>query len=157
MKEIELKDLCGEHLLTGVDRSNEKILDYGDVYQDCEVLNFTLDGKTYTACENPDDGYRSNMRYLRVTDSPTTNTFAPCKVIGRMKPDYKYGDKNEVLELIDAATGQTVLEVGTANVDDYYPCWVGSFSPENMAINRPPNAPHEPCGAKNQNRESANQ
>lgn len=138
MTDIELKDLCGEHLLTGVDRSIETIEEYGNRYGDCEVLNFTLDGKTYTACEDPSDGYRSNMRYLRVSDKPTTNNFQPVKVVGRMKENDSY-QINDVLQLVDAVTGKTVLEVGTGNTDDYYPYWVAGFSPENMACNQSTN------------------
>lgn len=139
MKTIELQDLCGEHVLTGVDRSNEDIKqEWGDRFEACEVLNFTLDGTTYTACEDPDDGYRSSMKHLLVSDKPTSNTFAPVKVIGRMKDDGQY-ERNAVLELIDAKTGKLVLEVGTGNTDDYYPYWVGNFSPENMACNEAAN------------------
>jgi hypothetical protein len=130
--------LVGEHELTGVDFGTAKEEDYpkSNRYCDCQVVNFTLDGKTYTACEDPDDGYRSSMRYLRAGDTPTTNVFAPVKVIGRMKPDGKYEDGNEILELVDCTTGKTVIEVGTENKNDYYPCWVANFHPENMACNQ---------------------
>lgn len=136
MTDIELKDLCGEHVLTGVDMSIDSITeDDGEGFEDCNVINFTLDGTTYTACENPDDGYRSNMRYLRVSDKPTSNTFAPVKVVGRMKPDGRHGDVDDVLELLDSKTGRLVIEVGTEDPNDYYPQWVANFSPENMACN----------------------
>lgn len=138
MNEIELKDLCGEHLLSGVDRGAEKI----SGYDESETLNFTLDGKTYTACEDPNDGYRSSMRYLRVSAQPTTNNFSPVKVTGRMKTDSC--DVDDVLQLVDSATGKIVLEVGTANIDDYYPYWVAKFSPENMACNQVPVASATP-------------
>ena len=43
------------------------------------------------------------------------------------------------LELLDCKTGKTVLEVGTENTDDYYPCFVANWSPENMACNQSAN------------------
>ena len=133
--EIELKSLCGGHVLTGVDRLPIK----GEEIRGCEdsqVLNFTLDGKTYTACEDPQDGYRSRMKYLRVSESPTVNTFPPVKVVGNMRKGSDYYSENDVLELRDFYTGDVVLAVGTANIDDYYPYWVGEFSPEKMSVNR---------------------
>ena len=133
--EALLNDLVGIHILTGVDERKESIRTYGDQFQDCNVINFTLDGKTYTACEDPDDGYRSRMRYLRVSETPTTNTFEGCRVMGKMQDDSDY-EKNDVLILTDVATGDDVLEVGTSNTDDYYPSFVASFHPERMSVNR---------------------
>ena len=51
-----------------------------------------------------------------------------------MKADGK--SENDVLELLDCKTGKTVLEVGTENTGDYYPCFVANWSPENMACNQ---------------------
>lgn len=125
MKEIKLEDLCGERLLSGVDTLPES-----NHY--CEVINFTLDGKTYTAKQDECDGYRSCMEYVRESDSATTNPFPPVRVIGRMM-----AGNNDALELMDATTGKIVLRVGTENTDDYYPYWVANFFPENMACNQP--------------------
>ena len=48
---MELKDLVGEHILSGVDfeSSNQQV--YSDLYRDCEIVNFVLDGETYTAIQ----------------------------------------------------------------------------------------------------------
>src|SRR5574343_347944 len=130
----ELKDLVGFHVLTGVDRGSIEVEDYGSPSL-CETLSFTLDGVTYTACEDPQDGYRSSMRYL-IQDGKTTNNFRPQKVVARMRQNEEWRSaKDEILELVDLATGKVVLEVGTNYYDDYYPCFVASFFPENMAIN----------------------
>lgn len=136
MNPVELKDLCGEHVLTGVDRTSQIFKSYGGD-EDSQVINFTLDGKTYTAAEDPSDGYRSSMRYCAVSDEPTKNTFAPVRVVGRLK-EIEPGDDDapNVLQLFDVVTGKLVLEVGTENADSYYPYWVACFSPENMAINQ---------------------
>lgn len=133
---MELKDLIGEHMLDAVDFSNEQVKTWGDEFEACQVMRFRLDGKCYIATEDPDDGYRSSMRELAVSyDAEMKNVFSPLKVIGRHRTEGSYGDQDDVLELIDAVTGQTVLEVGTESVDDYYPSFVASFHPEEMAHN----------------------
>lgn len=129
MKTVELKDLIGEHLLTGCDESTKQIQEYGEL-QDCGVINFTLDGKTYSACEDPNDGYRSSMREIIESETPTTNTFPPVKVSAQLA--VPASDGSNILELTCLATGKIVLRVGTDNSDDYYPSWVASFTPENF-------------------------
>lgn len=133
---MELKDLVGEHLLDAVDFSDEKVKTWGDEYEACQVMRFRLDGKCYTATEDPSDGYRSSMRELAVSDdAEMKNVFEPLKVVGRHRTKREYGDEDDVLELIDVVTGKTVIEVGTCSVDDYYPGFVASFHPEAMAHN----------------------
>ena len=136
MSEVTLEQLCGEHVLDAVDMSNEQVKTWGDNFESAQVMRFRLDGKVYTAVEDPDDGYRSSMDKLFMSDDPIKNAFAECRVVGKKKSDDEYG-KNDTLELIDCVTGKTVLEVGTDNSDDYYPSFVASFHPENMASNRP--------------------
>jgi len=133
---MELKDLVGEHELSGVDTTTERVKQYGEYYEDCEVVRFVIDGKTYKATEDPDDGYRSYLKDLEVTDEKVMNSFPPQKVIGKMKDDS--GMDNDTIQFIDAATGKVVLEVGTDNTDNYYPYCVMHWSPENLAVNYPP-------------------
>lgn len=133
---MELKELAGEHLLDAVDFSNEQVKTWGEQFEDCQVMRFRLDGKVYVAVDDPDDGYRSHMNDLTVSEDATMkNVFEPVKVIGRHREKGSYGDVDDVLELIDAGTGQLVLEVGTESTDDYYPCFVASFHPEAMTPN----------------------
>ena len=131
---MELTDLVGNHILSGVDRI-KKPSDRSYYHEDYEVINFVLDGKTYTAIEDPEDGYRSCLQEIFVSEEPTLNTFPGQEVVGRMA-DNKDGQINEILELIDVTTGKVVLAIGTANTDDYYPYWVADFNPENMSINK---------------------
>lgn len=131
---MELDDLIGEHSLDAVDFSNEQVKTWGDQFEDCQVMRFRLDGVVYIATENPDDGYRSHMRDLTVGDFPMVNVFDPVRVVGRRKEKRKY-QEDDILELIDPRTGQAVIEVGTANTDDYYPCFVANFDPEAIADN----------------------
>jgi hypothetical protein len=131
-KNVPLESLVGSHCLSGVDRLSEPNDDrYEPIRQ---VFRFTLDGITYVATEDPDDGYRSSMRTFAVSAAPTKNTFPPVAVTGRMKPDTQY-ESNHTLQLVDDVTGEVVLEVGTDNVGDYYPGFVAEWRPELLAPN----------------------
>lgn len=132
--EVEFESLIGERVLDAVDTSTEQVKKWGDHFENANVMRFRLDGKVYTAVEDPDDGYRSGLERLYAADEPISNVFPPCKVLVRRKRDDNYG-KNDTLEMIDMVTGKVVLEVGTDNCDDYYPSFVANFTPENMAIN----------------------
>jgi hypothetical protein len=127
---MELKDLIGEHKLSGVDVTSESVNAYS---RDGDVVRFVLNGKTYKSIEDPDDGYRSYLSEIEVTDEKVTNNFPPQSVVGVMKPAGSYD--SDVIQFIDAVTGKVVLEVGTENVNDYYPCAIIYWSPENLAIN----------------------
>ena len=133
MENIELKTLIGKHILTGVDFETEAVKQWDDCYEDCEVVRFELDGKTYIAMEDPSDGYRSCMKDCKVVDEKPKNVFDGVEVMGIMKPDGY--DKNDTIQFYDIKSGKIVLEIGTDNYDDYYPCWVGRWTPENLHVN----------------------
>jgi hypothetical protein len=133
-----LNELAGKHTLDAVDFSTEKVTEDGgaDYFIDSQVCRFRLNGTVYVAREDPSDGYRSSMRELRTDDAARMyNVFPAIEVVGRHREFGQYGHQDDILELIDATTGKVVLEVGTACVDDYYPSFVSSFHPENMATN----------------------
>lgn len=139
---ISLQDLVGEHMLSGVDTATISKTTWGSGMEDCNVINFILDGVTYSAIEDPSDGYRSSMEEIRiVTDVKVKNVFEPIKVIAEYVAEdvnrYR-GHACDILELYDASNKLKVLEVGTDNSDDYYPSFVASFSPENMSLNAAP-------------------
>ena len=125
---MELKDLVGEHILDAVDFSDE--------FGMSQAMRFRLDGKVYTVVEDPGDGYRSSMKEISVGDEGMTNTFQPVQVIGLHHSVYECGGSSDILELIDAETGETIIEVGTDNeTNNYYPIFVASFHPEAMRFN----------------------
>jgi len=133
---MELKSLVGEHLLDAVDSSDEQVKTWGEQFETATVLRFRLDGNVYVAVENPEDGYRSCMNDLTVSEDATMkNVFEPVRVIGQYRDEGRYDGVDDVLELIDASTGEIVLEVGTEDVGDYYPGFVAAFHPEAMIIN----------------------
>jgi hypothetical protein len=136
-KNIDLETLVGERELSGVDRDTVQVPRYWpeDETEPAEALRFILDGVTYEAVEDPGDGYRNSMRHCRITETPVKNTFAPVKVVGRWRTKGEYSGVDEVLELLDSANGKAILEVGTSNIDDYYPSFEARWSPELMACN----------------------
>lgn len=134
MNTVSFESLIGEHVLDAVDYGNVQKEEWSGHWEDCQTLAFRLDGKVYVAVEDPSDGYRSMMsEFVESYNTTMKNEFAPCRVLARMKAD-DYG-RNDTLELIDLKTGLVVLEVGTDNYDDYYPCFVANFAPQNMAVN----------------------
>ena len=134
-EEITLDSLVGFHRLTGVEMTQTKVCKYDDEWEEVDSISFRLDGKIYTAVEDPSDGYRSCMKHLVLDKGRRiANRFAAVQVLAIKKRSSVYHD-NDTLEFIDVLNGKTILEVGTDNSDDYYPTFVARFSPENMAIN----------------------
>lgn len=127
---MELNDLTGKHILSGVDFITRPPDYENGRYEDATVLSFVLDGITYSAIEDPSDGYRSMMEKIVVSDEPVTNKFPDNEVLGSMREG-----ENDILDLYDTRTGKLVLSVGTEDLGDYYPGFIASFHPENMAIN----------------------
>ena len=119
---MELKDLVGRHWLSGVDFETEK--DTGYDKNDAQVINFILDGETYTATEDPSDGYRSCLSDIYKSRKRIKNSFYSIEVIGSMD--------DEIIEFKAIQNEKIVLSVGTANSDDYYPSFVANFIPENI-------------------------
>jgi hypothetical protein len=133
---MELKEFTGKKMLDGVDFENKSIKTWGENFEDCEVCRFRLDGVVYSAIEDPDDGYRSHMNDLIINElDDMTNAFEPIEVLCRYRDKGDYGSIDDILELVDTSTSKVVLEVGTSNTDDYYPCFVASFDPTAMVTN----------------------
>lgn len=135
MEAVELKSLVGKHKLSGVDFENESVKRYewSDL-EDCQIVRFCLDGKTYMAVEDPSDGYRSCMQHCLVVPEMPKNKFEAVEVYGVMKGKENY-NKNDIVQFYDTVTNKIVLEIGTSNSDDYYPSWVANWSPENLCLN----------------------
>lgn len=132
---MQLSDLKGRHVLSGVDFSEEEFKDYCGDLENSNVCRFRLDGVVYSAVEDPVDGYRSCMRDLFVSESgQMKNTFPDHEVVGRYIDKDGY-DQCDILELIDVETGNVVLRIGTESTDDYYPYFVAEFVPESLSVN----------------------
>lgn len=129
---MELKDLIGEHYLSGIDLYDVPPEDsWGSTGN---AFRFILDGITYEAIEDPSDGYRSQLKEIMISETPVNYNFPPQKVIGKMK-DNDESYSNDVLEFYDPVTDKLVLAIGTMNWDDYYPWCVLDWHPENLNIN----------------------
>jgi hypothetical protein len=130
----ELEDFIGKHILSGVEFGTmiRKGWYGGDEKVNC--VKFTLDGITYLAVEDPDDGYRSYMEDLVIVDDICKIRLPDIEVVCQMQPDTSC-ERNNVLVVVDALNGKTILEIGTANYDDYYPYCVMEYTPENMSCN----------------------
>lgn len=136
---VNLNSLKGKHFLSGVDFDSHKWED--DYNEDSNTMLFILDGITYEAIEDPDDGYRSTLGSLTITNKKVKNIFPKHEVLCVTKnkeyadyADYADGD-GELIEMVDVITGKVVLEVGTDICEEYYPSCVMRWCPENLAIN----------------------
>lgn len=129
---MELEELVGKHYLSGFDTTINEINNSKD--DDVGVVRFVLDDKTYKAVEDSNDGYRSYLSDLVITDEKISNIFPPQEVVCKMEKDTR-DSINYILKFIDKVTNKTVLKIGTANVNDYYPYCVADWYPENLAIN----------------------
>lgn len=129
---IRLDDprLIGKHTLTAVDNFSASVKAYPKL-DNCQVLNFELDGVTYTAVEDPDDGYRSMLGDIIVTNYKVPNQFPPIVVEGSL------GTPDRPCLLVLSFCGKPVVTLGTDNSEDYYPSFVADFQPENMIFPYP--------------------
>jgi hypothetical protein len=119
------------HKLSGVGRRGVA----SDSYARRASVNqffFTLDGVTYAATEDENDGYRSCMDKLEILDEKPVIMFDPVDVVCHMEKD----DNRDILEMIDIRNGKTVLRVGTDYYDSYYPYFVSEWTPENLYCNK---------------------
>lgn len=133
-KDWPMGALLGYHVLTGCDYL-ANIGPRGYDEQIASGIAFVLDGVTLMVSEDPQDGYRSSMDALEVSDYVVANTFPACHVTGRWRKE-EYGRKSESIEFVDVYTKQVVLAVGTENSDDWYPSFVACFTPEAMFYNQ---------------------
>ena len=137
---VQLKDLVGTTILLGCEWGKGDITRYGNESQTVDIIHFQLGPTTYSMYEDPDDGYRSHLSEIKVDQHEIRNTFAPCIVVcthvARQRDAYDNEKAVDILKVRCAETGKLIIEVGTDNVDDYYPTCVMSFNPENLIHNQ---------------------
>lgn len=136
---MQLMDLVGTHVLSGIEVGQDRKQTWGYRTELYNFVKFTLDGVTYFAAEDPDDGYRSYMEELRIVDEPCKISLPNIQVVCTMRDDdseYRWRNQaDEILSFVDAKNGKEILAIGTANTADYYPWCVMEYKPENMACN----------------------
>ena len=121
---MQLSDFTGLHELSGVD--------YCEGHEGEMNVRFCLDGVTYLAEEDPDDGYRSYMKELKISETPCKNVFPRQTVFC----EYDDGRHNDLLDMKNTGTGDLILRIGTEDIDDYYPICRMEWNPENMPCNK---------------------
>lgn len=108
---------------------------------DANVMRFRLNGVTYVASEDPEDGYRSSMREIVIEEKPEKLNSFPgilvhthyCETRSQLLGERRGGDGEcDILQIIDTVSGKVIVEVGTDRTDDYYPYFVGAFDPKNI-------------------------
>lgn len=136
---MELKDLVGNHLMTGIETGTVKRNCWGDKLINCNYVKFRLDGVTYMAVEDPEDGYRSCCEELKIVDEECKTTLPAILVECKMREDAYANswceEKNNILEFYDVTNKQMFMAVGTGNIDDWYPYFVFEYTPELLSCN----------------------
>ncbi len=141
--EIKLEDLVGKHVFGGCEWETEDCL-------------FMLDGVTYEMTVDKDDGWRSYLDSIKVTDKKISSLLPNkeevlCVMYGCLKcparskdecicPKIPYtgycsNGKHDCLVMLDIYSKESVLTIGTDYSDDYYPTCVFDYEPLNMACN----------------------
>jgi hypothetical protein len=129
-KTVTIQDLVGVHTFTGF--STESVTTPDHYSRDANVAIFVLDDVTYRALEDPDDGYRSYMDEITITNEKCTNMIPVHFVKGNLDED------SDIINFVDIVTKEIVLSIGTDHSDNYYPSCVSDFFPKNLAINKDP-------------------
>lgn len=130
----------GIHYLSGIGYSTKE---YGWSNKGINVYLFCIDGKTYGAYEDPDDGYRS-FGCLEEMDAKCQYTFPPQAVrVVNKRVDRKIEhdgwleyENKFMIHILDAVNGKEVLVVGTDYSESYYPMAIFNYTPENLEINK---------------------
>lgn len=125
-----MEDLAGKHVFSGIETGVTARDSFGGV-QDSGYVKFTLDGINYVCYEDPDDGWRSYMGELSVSDVPCKykipDTECVCNIIS---------DRFRlVVEFVDLKNDKVFLRIGTEDWDDWYPYCVMEYTPENLHWN----------------------
>ena len=117
-------------MLSGVDRENW----LPNQYKHCSVINFVLDGQTYTAVENVIDDYRGMLGEIFISGHLVQNAWKPVYVTSRLVMD-RYGSKTVEFKYSD--NDPPILIVGEDNSDSYYPMFICHFNPTLLPQNKP--------------------
>lgn len=131
---MKLIGLVGSHIFSGIETGTREILKWGR-YEDCGYIKFILDGVTYMALEDPDDGYRSYMDELEAINEPCKTKLPDIPVYCKYRSTTEDNRESDLLDFYDKANGECFLTIGTEDTDDYYPYCVLRYKPEKLAVN----------------------
>lgn len=132
-EDLELRDFEGQHLLSGVEFDNTDAR-----YDDKDKANrmtLIIDDIPFGFVEDPNDGYRSNMDCVELSDAIVNNIFEPILLeftyLGEEEHDLLVAHKPG---MNDKSLETAVIQVGTDLTDSYYPCYVDYWSPEKLHL-----------------------
>jgi len=129
-----LEELEGPHVLTGIDCGPATVIFY-DEEKEVYCCTFEISGGTFSIWENPDDGYRSHHDGPDKLSRRPKNVFGGVSVLCKHLDRYgDYGSPCDILLVKNAETGAMILEVGTRDIEDYYPSFVCNFSAEAIGV-----------------------
>lgn len=131
IEDFKIKE--GRHTISGIDEYSNDL----DFYNESNIIVLCIDDINYGFYENPDNDYRSYGMIKELPNYKCKYTFPPQPVDLTIKEERNDGDlKTYILEFKDATNGKIVLEIGTEHLDDYYPCAISHWHPENLEINK---------------------
>lgn len=125
----------GTHIFQGC--RFDKVTIFEELYgceRDFNACLFALDGETYQLLEDEDDGYRSYCKEIEISKQKIRPEFSIAVVCTPYEDDDN-GGEHDCMKVIDLKNGKTILTVGTKYVNDYYPCCIFEYQPENMGLN----------------------
>ncbi|MFW6028786.1 MAG: hypothetical protein ACOCRO_00885 [Halanaerobiales bacterium] len=127
-----LEDFECQHFLSGVEFDSTDPRSGSDENK-ANRMTLIIDDIPFGFVEDPTDGYRSSMKCVELSDAVVRNTFNPILL------NFTYWDEehHELLvahlpNIQEKKLETAVLQVGTDNTDDYYPCYVDYWSPEKL-------------------------
>lgn len=126
----------GKYLLSGVDEYQTT----NDFYENINGVVLILNGEKYIMAEDPCDGYRSYGVIDKDENVECINTFPPQEVMVESKvteiTEHFYSRVNEMMTIKNPFTNEIIIELGTEDIEDYYPVGIFRYHPENLPINR---------------------
>lgn len=133
-----IKDILpdGKYLLSGVDEYQTT----NDFYENINGVVLILNGEKYIMAEDQSDGYRSYGILVKDENVECLNTFPPQEIVIESKvtkiTEHFDSISNEMMTIKNPFTNEIIIELGTENMDDYYPMGVFHYHPENLPINK---------------------
>lgn len=125
---IPFRAFKGKHILGGVSYGNDK--------NGFSMTQFILDGVSYDAVCDPDDGYRSSLGGVYLSEEQCPKNLPNIRVeIKETGPDLKNGtDIDGIVFIIDdkRKPRKPILLIGTDHNDNWYPSCVMNYTPENL-------------------------
>lgn len=130
----------GKHMLSGIGHCTI-YEEWSHNELDCDL--FIIDGITYGACIDPDDGYRSYGILQKVENHKCQFTFPEQevnvinkKIVAQGQEDWWDIEDKTILIMTNANNGKDILIIGTDYTEDYYPMAIKKYYPQNLSINQ---------------------